>query len=50
MKPKLDDIRFVNQCARQQFKRELGRSLTKPELKPVKPKPEQNHLWSTQWK
>jgi hypothetical protein len=50
---KLDDIRFVSLCARNQFKRELGRTLTKPEPKPGKTKPskiqtEANPLWTTQ--
>jgi len=50
MKPKLEDIRFVNQATRAQFKRDLGRSLTKPEFKPAPPKPEPNPLWKTQFK
>lgn len=50
MKPKLIDIHFVNQATRTQFKHAVGRTLAKPEPKPVKPKPELNPLWKTQLK
>lgn len=47
MKPKLLDIHFVNQATRTQFKHAVGRTLAKPEPKPVKPKPEPNPLWTS---
>lgn len=51
MKSRLDDIRFVNLCARNEFKRELGRTLTRPEVKPVKLKEsaKPNTLWTTRF-
>lgn len=52
MRPKLEDIRFVNQCARDQFKRELGRRLARPEPKPAtgSAKTTSNPLWGIRLK
>ncbi|WNO05992.1 hypothetical protein [Rhodoferax mekongensis] len=50
MKPKLEDIRFVNQCARNQFKRELGRTLSRPDPQKKRGRQEKNTLWNIRFK
>lgn len=45
MKPKLEDIHFVNRSTRTQFRHALGRTLARPEPKVVVAKPQANPLW-----